>query len=293
MSFARFRGIIDQIKDHACVVDLSNWGDPLLAPEIHEMIRYAHDARIWTYISSNLHAFRAGDGQAVRMVESGLDMLSCSLHAATQTAYETYQPGKRLDLVISNIRTILEARRSLRARTPRVQLFFVVTRHNEHEMGDFRALAGDLGCEAVFSPASLNLRFVGRGRNLEDLGWSSERKCESASEICSEWLPRDDGEWLAPCYRAGADRGEKGRGSRKQKVYPCDWPWRGAVINWDGSVSVCCGVFDPRWEMGNVVAEPLRRIWNNDAYRAARRSFRRVVAGPAGKPCKGCPGTLV
>jgi len=136
--------------------------------------------------------------------------------------------------------------------------------------------------------ASLNLRFVGRSRELQDLGWSREDKQRAAVAEASEWLPADP-VWVPPWYRDIAWIYDNGR---TRKRYPCDWPWRRLVIHWDGSVSVCCGVFDPRWSMGNVFRESLQAIWNNRSYQAARRSFRRTVEALEGMPCSRCSGIL-
>jgi radical SAM protein with 4Fe4S-binding SPASM domain len=273
MSYESFCRVIDEIKRFAYVVDLSNWGDPLIVPDIYKMIRYAHEANLWTYVSSNLHAFHAEDAEA--MVRSGLNMLNCSLHGATQETYEIYQPGKKMELVLEKIRTILEVRARLKSRTPQIQLYFVVTKYNEHQVKEFRGLAKNLECNAVFSTASLNLRLT--------------KKDEQAGKI-EKWLPRDE-KWVAPWYRD--NQPEKSPAGKKRKVYPCDWPWWGAVINWDGAISVCCGDFDPRWEMGNIFKEPLRTIWNNEKYRAVRRSFKSAGHDNGAEPCKSCSGVLI
>ena len=141
MDLQRYRGLIDQLKWHLLALDLSMWGDPLIVPDIYDMIRYAHDRRIWTYVSSNLHAFKPGKGQAEKLIESGLDLLTCSLHGASQQTYESYQPGKRFDEAVDKVRHIIDTRRRMGSTTPVVQLNFVVTRHNEHEREAFRALA--------------------------------------------------------------------------------------------------------------------------------------------------------
>ncbi len=289
MTFDNFTRIVDQVKRYAYVIDLSNWGDPLIVPDIYEMIRYVHDAGVWTYISSNLHAFRQNDGDPERLVRSGLDMLSCSLHGASQTTYEIYQPGKSFDQTIEKIRVIVETKRRLHSLTPLVRLFFVVTRYNEYEIPAFRTLAESLGCEVAFIPASLNLRFVGFDQDLRDLGWNPQQKHETIEKIKSDWLPENH-DWIAPWYRA-ADHADKARS--KPKKYVCDWPWRGVVINWDAGVSVCCGDFDPKCDMGNVLTTSLAEIWNNQAYQNARLTFRQALHDGTGKPCCDCSGVLI
>jgi MoaA/NifB/PqqE/SkfB family radical SAM enzyme len=131
------------------------WGDPLIVPSIHEMIRYAHDARVWSYISSNLHALTPEDDEARRLVESSLNELTCSLHGASQETFEAYQPGKNLSEPVEKVRRIVEVRDRLASATPRVRLNFVVTRRNEHEQEAFTKLASEI----VASEGGLTMRF--------------------------------------------------------------------------------------------------------------------------------------
>ena len=83
MAFEDYARLVDSFRWHLVALDLSMWGDPLIVPDIFRMVRYAHDRRIWTYLSSNLHAFKPEAGHAEALVNSGLDLLTCSLHAAT------------------------------------------------------------------------------------------------------------------------------------------------------------------------------------------------------------------
>jgi radical SAM protein with 4Fe4S-binding SPASM domain len=289
MSYEQFCRVVDQVKRHAYVVDLSNWGDPLLVADIYKMIRYTHEAGIWTYISSNLHAFHVESGDAEAMVRSGLDMLNCSLHGVTQETYEKYQPGKDLAGTLEKIRAIVETKRKLGSRTPVVQLFYVVTKQNEHEIEAFKRLAEELDCVPVFTTASLNLRFVGKDKHLNDLGWTGEQKKQAIETLKREWLPVNS-QWVSKWYQETDGRSKETAG--EIKPYRCDWPWRSTVINWDGAVTVCCGDYDPQWEVGNIFHESLKTIWNNEIYRAARRSFVKAEACGVGEPCKSCLGVL-
>jgi len=294
MSDEGFRGLIDQLKRYLYVLDLSMWGDPLIAPDIYRMIRYAHHAGIWTYVSSNLHGFKPEKGQAEALVHSGLDMLTCSLHGASQSTYETYQPGKQFDAAVQKIRQIIEVRDRLGSPTPVVQLNFIVTRHNEHERQAFVELAQRLGCKAVFSIASMNVRFLGQDQQLADLGLSGEQLTQKTRAHLQHWLPGDP-----KCVLEAYQRMLEGRFNAAdwngRKMMNCPWPWQSSVINWDGAVSICCGSFDGREDMGNVFRTPFDQIWNSRAYRLARRSFTRKLPDDQAQQtaCASCPGFMV
>ncbi|MAE61703.1 MAG: hypothetical protein CMJ49_10155 [Planctomycetaceae bacterium] len=192
MSRERYERLIDQLGRYLYALDLSMWGDPLIVPDIYHMIRYAHDRGIWTYVSSNLHALKPEKGQCEALVRSGLDVLTVSLHGATQGTFAIYQPGKDFEATVEKLRSILAARRRLKSTTPAIQLNFVVTRHNEHEVERFGAFADELGCKTVFSNPSLNTRFLDRDEDLEPLELTKAALTERTAAHLDQWLPRDE-----------------------------------------------------------------------------------------------------
>lgn len=294
MDFARYCQLVDQLKRYLYTLDLSMWGDPLIVPDIYRMIRYAHDRGIWTYLSSNLHAFKPDRGDADRLIDSGLNMLTCSLHGATPQTFAIYQPGKDFNATLEKVRAIVETKQRRRSTTPDIQLNFVVTRHNEHEISRFEQLAHSLGCKAVFSNPSLNLRFLDRDEQLKPLGLDNEALALRVTEHMEQWLPNNQQYVIEP-YRLIREGHYHGDDYNGQKIMACQWPWKDSVINWDGTVVTCCGVYETAHDMGNVFERPFHEIWNSRAYRLARRSFRKAVPNRPGipNPCRECPGFMV
>jgi len=294
MNFDQYTNLVDRLSWHLLALDLSMWGDPLIVPDIFKMIEHAHKRRIWTYISSNLHAFKPGKGQAEAIVESGLDMLTCSLHGATQATFERYQPGKNFQEAIDKVRNIVETRNRMGSATPQIQLNFVVTRHNEHEIESFKRLADELGCKPVFSTASMNLRFLNQDKKLQPLGLAPDLLKKKQVAHLKEWLP-DDKEYVLDPYRKLINGEFDDQDWNGRKAFDCSWPWKSSVINWDGQVVTCCGSFDPGEDMGSVFDKPFGQIWNGKSYRMARRSFKKKVADPDAKdnPCATCPGFML
>ena len=294
MSFDQFARLINQLRRYLVALDLSMWGDPLIVPDIYKMIRHAHDRGIWTYISSNLHAFKPNKGQAEALINSGLDMLTCSLHGASQKTFETYQPGKNFDEAVEKVRHIVETRKRLGSATPAIQLNFVVTRHNEHEKKAFEALAQELDCKAVFSTPALNVRFLGQDKKLQSLGLASDLLKKKTKQHLEEWLPKDPEHVLEPYRDMLRGKSDMSQFNGK-KLMDCSWPWRQSVVNWDGEIVTCCGSFDPKEDMGNVFEQPFGKIWNGAKYRMARRSFKRKLTDEQAtdNPCAQCPGFML
>lgn len=303
LQFEQYKQIIDRHAWHLLSLDLSMWGDPLICPDIYRMIRYAHDRRIWTYLSSNLHAMklsnrRGGQPQVEQLVESGLDMLTCSLHGATQKTYEAYQPGKRLDDCLERIRAIVAMREKYHSQTPKLLLNFAVTKTNQHEIEAFKRLANDLGCEANIQPAMMNTRFceTSQPQKPQPLGLADDLREKHGSSLMEQWLPdqleQEPGFYEHYRKQLPPTDVEQYNG---RKTYPCSWPWFQTVINWDGGVSVCCGGFHKNEDMGNALQNSLRSIWNSEKYRIARRSFRKPVdpKHATDNACVACPGIML
>jgi len=300
MKFDQYTKLVDQLRWHLFDLDLSMWGDPLIAPDIYEMIRYAHDKRIWTYISSNLHGFKIepkadAEDDATRLIKSGLDMLTVSLHAASQETFAIYQPGKDFGDAMAKVKHLVDTRKKLKSSTPVIQLNFVVTKHNEHEVEKFRHMAEALDCKPIFSTASMNLRFLDKDKKLQPLGLAKDMLEKKTRDHLEDWLPENE-DYVLDSYQAiretGAQDGEQFNGN---KTYNCSWPWRQTVINWDGGVSTCCGSFEESDDIASVIDQPFKKVWNSEKYRLARRSFKhRLTAEQAeDNPCAQCPGFML
>jgi len=294
MDFAQYSKLINELKHTLLALDLSMWGDPLIVPDIYKMIRFAHDKGIWTYISSNLHAFKPDKGQAEALIESGLDMMTCSLHGASQKTFEIYQPGKDFKTAVDKVRHIVETKKRMKSATPAIQLNFVVTKHNEHEIGQFQELADELGCKAVFSTAALNTRFLDRDKQLQPLGLAPDILKKKIENHVRDWLPQNK-QYVLSAYEKIAAGEVTEESFNGQKIYNCSWPWQSSVINWDGEVVTCCGSWDPTEDMGNVFEQPFKKIWNSEKYRMSRRSFKKKLSPQQAKdnPCATCPGFML
>jgi len=135
MKFPLFRKIVDEARVFAIDVFLCLWGEPLLHPQIFDMIKYAKDAGLNTIMSTN--ATRLDHGNRVKLLKSELDSLILSLDGARKQTYEAIRRGAKFEEVVDNIRSFLEMRRRLRAKRPRTALQIIRMRATEKEIVPF------------------------------------------------------------------------------------------------------------------------------------------------------------
>jgi len=244
----RFRRIIDQARDHVFVILLWEWGEPFVHPGIYEMIAYAKQNGIQLLTSSNGHLFARGDN-AEKVVRSGLDNLIIALDGLTQETYTRYRQDGDLEAVLAGIRAIVAKKKELNVQTPRINLRFIVMKHNEHEIPDLGGLAESLGVD------ELTLKTLFPGHDIDP-----------ATDRDNEFIPEN------PDFRRFKYTDDFSRIRRTHN--PCPNLWRAAAIHWNGAVCPCSFDKAEEYTLGNVNQAPLKEIWLGEPYIAMRRKFR-------------------
>ena len=264
-----FKGVIDIMAPTTLRLNLYGSGEPVLYPDIYEMIRYAADKNIGVTISANLSVFKAENAE--KLVESGLEHLIVSCHGASPETYDKYNVGGDFHKTQENMRAICDAKKRLGSRLPFVDWQFLRFSHNQHEIPKAREMAKDIGVNMI--------RFI--NPNIPP-------------EHKEEWRPRRDDEISDANRGEGAVNASPGvhiseenqavaRGERKvvdpanrpkADVNTCSWLYRSIFFNWDGGVLPCCdGTTEPGHDLTKFTGqtrEEFAEFWNSDTYRYLR-----------------------
>lgn len=256
MRLEDFRRLLDETADWVFHLLLYFQGEPFLNPELLEFVRYAKAKKVYVILSTNGHFF-GEEGFAEKVVASGVDSLIISLDGASAQTYERYRRGGDFDLVVDGIRRVAAAKRAARSPTPLICLQFITMRHNEHEVGLIKQMAGTLGVDRVLIK-SMHVYFPDTGRAL---------------------LPAD--KRLAR-YAAGGVLCVR---RRRRRI--CTNLWTSAVVTWDGAVVPCCFDQDARHGQGRLSGDcSLGDVWFSGGYARFRK---RVLEDPSGlSMCASC-----
>lgn len=144
MSLPLYRRILGEVGPYLLNLELHNWGEPLLHPDLPEMIALAHEMGCATTVSTNL-SLTLSDEALDNLVRSGLSTLVVSIDGTSQSTYERYRKRGRLDLVLDTCRRLAEAKRRAPGGGPDVIWSFHAFEYNVHEIPAARALARDRG----------------------------------------------------------------------------------------------------------------------------------------------------
>lgn len=235
-----FQEIMRQLGDHVRIIDLFNWGEPLLNRQLPQLIRMAHERGIHVAISTNLNVLP----DAAALMASGLSELRISCDAATPETYGIYRVGGDFNRVMENLLELLK-HRSLNP-AAKILWRFITFEHNRHEIPLVLEKCQEFGIEPDICPMRVDMR-------QEILLFEEDRIRQDIA-----WIPRN-----SPVY--DTDNLQK-----KQRWDTCYSPWREAVIDVDGSVMLCCSSYERVYDMGNIMDTPFPDIWNGAHYKAAR-----------------------
>lgn len=150
LSLDLYRRLLAEMGDYLWQVEFFNWGEPLLARNIHTMIEEASRRGLSTVISSNF-SFPFDAGRAEQLVRSGLAVLGVSIDGARQESYEQYRVGGDLETVLRNCRLVAEAKARLASATPRLVWEFHTFPHNTGDIESARRMAAELGMDFALS----------------------------------------------------------------------------------------------------------------------------------------------
>jgi MoaA/NifB/PqqE/SkfB family radical SAM enzyme len=253
MDIQTFRNILDEAGPYLFAVNLCNWGEPFLNPELPDMVRYAKKYNTVVGLSTNLNYLP--DRTAQELIASEIDIIVVSLDGATDGSYTRYRKGGDFSTVLINIEK-LNSYRQKNKKFPLLIWQFLVNKYNEHEIDMAHEMSQKIGLQFSLSPMRTSM-----GKEL--LLPLYERVKEM-----KDWLP------LNPDYNK-YERGIKPETRTRQTT--CKWLWNSTVVNWDGSISPCCGVFDKVWDFQTCYDTSMEKTltlhhaWNSPLYKLARK----------------------
>jgi MoaA/NifB/PqqE/SkfB family radical SAM enzyme len=123
-------------------VGLYNWTEPMLHPDIVDLVRVVKSRGLRCSISSNLNVLRNPE----ELLASGLDWIRVSLSGFTQRVYELGHRGGELEIVKDNMRRLAAAKETTGAATM-IEVLYHRYRDNHDEIAPMAEFSRSLGFE--------------------------------------------------------------------------------------------------------------------------------------------------
>lgn len=246
MALDLFQKVVDEIKPYARYIGLHNFGEPLLNPALPRFIDYAAGAGLRTWLSTN--ATLLTEAKSLELLDSRLDVIIFSLDGATKATYEKVRRQGQFEETKTNVERFLELKKKRNARRPLTIVQIIDMMNTEPEVAGFK----------------------------------------------EEWRGKAD-QVLVKAFATWSDQvggiKELAKGGQRPQPHagkrpPCLYLWRSLVVQWDGTIVLCCNDFDNKIVGGDANRQSLREVWNSPLMRDLRA---RHLRGDFGTPiCRDC-----
>jgi len=259
LKFEDFRKLID-LNPHLKKIEISNYGEVFLNPQLIDILEYAHRKHVWISIANGANLNNVKENTLEALVKYGVHRLICSIDGASPETYRIYRVRGDFDVVIRNIETINAFKRQFQSELPQLTWQFIVFGHNEHEIPIARAMAQTLGMSF-----RTKLTWDDRFSPIRDKQFVRDQTGERATS-------RDEFEQ------------EKGHQYLNQI---CRQLWDHPQINWDGKILGCCRNFWGDFG-GNAFTDGLIESVNNEKMVYAREMLTGKSPPRDDIPCTTC-----
>lgn len=241
-------------------VELSNFGEIFLNPELLEIMAVAYERRVFLTAAKGVNLNMAADQVLEGLVKYKVRHLTCSIDGASPNTYKIYRVNGSYEAVMDNLAKITYFKKKYGSPYPILSWQFVVFGHNEHELPLAREKAAALGMH--FSPK---------------LSWN-----EDFSPIRDPELVKSE-----TGFRIVSRR-------EYRRVHGLDYMqgicynlWDEPQINWDGKVLGCCRNFWGDFG-GNALEEGLLAALRHEKLAYAKAMLRGQEKPGEDIPCATC-----
>ena len=273
LAFENFRKAFDQIG--ALKLTLSGAGEPLLNPDLKQMIAYARSHGASVMIPTNGTLLGRGD-LAQDLVESGLNVMKVSIDAANPKTYQAIRRQDCFEKIVEGIERLNEMKQKAARRFPEIRFDVVILKENYGEMADIIRLAGRLKIRTVFFRA-VQTKGIGKEReevigkdvDFDALYQAVREGIREAGRLNVKTNLKD----VARDFRAYKSIYVRQDAAMSGQV--CLLPWLQCFVSVKGEVSPCCATYtNESFTAGNVFEQDFQSIWNGPKMRMIRRQFR-------------------
>ena len=288
ISFDELTMITDQLPDLEKIM-LHGVGEPLLNPDLPQMVRHLKNRNVYTLFNSN--GILLDDGWRHDLVDAGLDELRVSLDAATPEGYRKIRNNSEFERIVQNLRSFLNLQSAKQVSHPRLSLWFLGTEDNILELPEFVRLASDIGIGDIY---------------LQRLVYFQDNDGYGVARSTKSLQNRDGTYWeLIQKSQELATRlgirfnasGLRKPGESIQSETRAESPWMKCYrpstlvyITANGNLLPCCispfsTVDFASIVLGNVFETSLEQLWHGTRYKTFREKLQSSIPP---KCCQGC-----
>ena len=140
MDPAFFERLVDEVGHYLLTLSLWAWGEPLLHPELADILRIAQNRGINTLLSTNGQNLN-DDNVLKALIDYPPTYLIVALDGITDETNTRFRVGAKLAPALDGVRELSRMKREKGKEFPILHLRYMVMKHNEHELPELENFA--------------------------------------------------------------------------------------------------------------------------------------------------------
>jgi MoaA/NifB/PqqE/SkfB family radical SAM enzyme len=287
MSWELFTSIVDQFPKIERVV-LHGVGEPMMAAELPQMVKYLKDRGVYVLFNTNGTLMR--EKKSRELIEAGLDEMRISLDAAEPKAFEAVRGRDLFGRILRNVRNFVALKKQMGADKPRLSLWLTGLRETLEQLPDFVRLAHEIGVPEVHLQRLVYFENNPIGLARPESSLFEKRDAEEGKYLLeAEKLAAELGVFFDASGAAEPEASLR-RGDGDTPWSLCRRPWSLMYFTAHGRVLPCCiAPFSmhgyENFTLGDAKATPVREIWNGAEYQSFREA---LLSSSPPQACAGC-----
>ena len=200
MDIDLFKRLIDEVGPYLLTTSLWAWGEPLLHPQIEEILRAIRKHHICTFLSTNGQTLN-NDNMINALINEPPTYLIVAIDGLTDETNTKFRSGAQLEPALSGIRKLAQLKRERGMQKPVLHMRFIVMKHNQHQVAELTDFARDHHFDLLTvrtlsiidkeAPDATHQDLIPDNDALRAYQYSNNQRLERDDFICLEpfWFP--------------------------------------------------------------------------------------------------------
>ena len=256
MSRELYERIINEIAPFKIPLRFIRWGEPMLHKDFFDFLQMAKGKKLMCHINTN--GSLLDKGEINRLIELELDSLKFSFQGTDEKTYGEMRYGESFSKLVETVKLFSELRGGLTY--PYLHAATTITYETPEMVQSFQDLLAPY-CDLV-TVGHTNLSYIS----------SDQTKLPEEAKKKLDILKRTE--------------------TIEKKYKVCNEVYDKLSINWDGTVTACCGDYDNYMLIGDLAKTSIQDIWKDST---ALKRYRSLLSDNKHKSlplCSTCYDTM-